>query len=46
MFGELGAIWLVEYNPVLQATPLDVISRGKTDRVLTLLGRIEAGVYA
>ncbi|WP_046866764.1 antitoxin Xre/MbcA/ParS toxin-binding domain-containing protein [Microvirga massiliensis] len=46
VFGELGAIWLVEHNPVLQATPLDVISRGKTDRVLTLLGRIESGVYA
>ena len=45
VFGEHGLIWLVQQNQVLQATPLDVVAQGKTDKVLTLLGQIEYGVY-
>jgi uncharacterized protein (DUF2384 family) len=46
VFGERGLIWLVRHNQVLQATPLDLMTQGKTDRVLRLLGQIEHGVYA
>ena len=45
VFGEQGVVWLVGHNQVLQAAPLDVIAQGKTDKVLTLLGQIEYGVY-
>ena len=46
VFGDLGALWLVEYNQVLQAVPLDLVLRGKIERVLTQIARIEHGVYA
>ena len=46
VFGELEAVWLVEYNQVLQATPLDLVSQGKTEQVLTQIARVEHGVYA
>lgn len=45
VFGNLGILWLVEHNQVLQAAPLDLISQGKTDPVLRLLIQIEHGVY-
>ena len=45
VFGDLGVLWLVQHNQVLQATPLDVISQGRSDEVLTLLGQIEYSVY-
>jgi uncharacterized protein (DUF2384 family) len=45
VFGDLGVLWLVRHNQVLQAVPLDMISQGKMDRVLQLLGQIEYGVY-
>ena len=45
VFGEHGLIWLVQHNQVLQATPLDVVAQGKTEKVLTLLGQIEYGLY-
>jgi hypothetical protein len=31
VFGELGVLWLVLQNRVLQARPLDLIAQGKTD---------------
>ena len=31
VFGDLGLLWLVQHNQVLEATPLDLISQGKTD---------------
>jgi Protein of unknown function (DUF2384) len=46
VFGERGLNWLVRPNQVLQATPLDLITQGKTDRVLRLLGQIEHGIYS
>jgi hypothetical protein len=45
VFGERGVIWLIRPNQVLQATPLDLIRHGKTDRVLRLLGQIEHGIH-
>jgi hypothetical protein len=45
VFGERSVIWLMRHNQVLQATPLDLITQEKTDRVLRLLGQIEHGVY-
>lgn len=45
VFGNLGVLWLVRPNQVLQATPLDLISQGKTDSVLRLLIQIEHGIY-
>jgi Protein of unknown function (DUF2384) len=45
VFGDLCVLWLVRPNQVLQATPLDLISQGKTDSVLQLLLQIEHGVY-
>ncbi|WP_201865234.1 MbcA/ParS/Xre antitoxin family protein [Microvirga soli] len=45
VFGERGLSWLVRPNQVLQATPLDLMTQGKTDRVLRLLVQIEHGVY-
>jgi uncharacterized protein (DUF2384 family) len=45
VFGELGVLWLVRQNQVLQARPLDLIAQGNTDQVLQLLGQIEYGVY-
>ena len=45
VFGELGVMWLVEPNHVLQSTPLELIAQGKTARVLRLLDQIEYGVY-
>jgi uncharacterized protein (DUF2384 family) len=45
VFGERGVIWLVRPNRVLQATPLDLIKQGKSDRVLRLLVQIEHGVH-
>ncbi|WP_162820844.1 DUF433 domain-containing protein [Microvirga calopogonii] len=44
-FGKAGVLWLVEYNQVLQAVPLDLILQGETESVLTLIGQIEYGVY-
>jgi len=44
-FGGLGILWLVQHNQVLQATPLDLISQGRSNEVLTLLGQIEYSVY-
>ncbi len=44
-YGDEGLLWLLEYNQVLQTTPLDLVLRGKAERVLTQLGRIEHGVY-
>jgi hypothetical protein len=32
VFGDLGALWVVRQNQVLQARPLDLIAQGKTDR--------------
>ena len=46
VYGEEGLRWLLEYNQVLQTTPLDLVLQGKAERVLTQLGRIEHGVYA
>jgi hypothetical protein len=46
VYGEEGLLWLLEYNQVLQTTPLDLVLQGKAERVLTQLGRIEHGVYA
>ncbi len=46
VFGERGLSWLVRPNRVLQATPLDLMTQGKTDRVLQLLGQIEHGISA
>jgi hypothetical protein len=40
------AEWLLEYNQVLQTTPLELALQGKAEPVLTQLGRIEHGVYA
>ncbi|EIM28029.1 antitoxin Xre/MbcA/ParS toxin-binding domain-containing protein [Microvirga lotononidis] len=45
VFGDLGALWLVRHNQVLQSVPLDIILQGKMDRVLQLLSQIEYGVY-
>jgi uncharacterized protein (DUF2384 family) len=45
VFGDLGVLWLVQHNQVLQAVPLDMISQGKMDRIFQLLGQIEYGVY-
>lgn len=45
VFGDLGVLWLVQHNQVLEATPLDLISQGKTDLVLRLLIQFEHGVY-
>ncbi len=44
--GEEGLPWLLEYNQVLQTTPLELVLQGKAERVLTQRGRIEHGVYA
>jgi uncharacterized protein (DUF2384 family) len=44
-FGKAGVLWLVEYNQVLQAVPLDLIVQGETESVLTLIDQIEYGVY-
>ena len=46
VYGDEGLTWLLEYNQVLQTTPLDLVLQGKAERVLTQLGRIEHGVYA
>ena len=46
VYGDEGLLWLLEYNQVLQTTPLDLVLQGKAERVLTLLGQIEYGVYA
>jgi uncharacterized protein (DUF2384 family) len=46
VYGEEGRPWILEYNQVLQTTPLDLVLQGKAERVLTQLGRIEHGVYA
>ncbi len=46
VYGDEGLLWLLEYNQVLQTTPLDLVLHGKAERVLTQLGRIEHGVYA
>jgi uncharacterized protein (DUF2384 family) len=46
IYGDEGLLWLLEYNQVLQTTPLDLVLQGKAERVLTQLGRIEHGVYA
>jgi uncharacterized protein (DUF2384 family) len=46
VYGDEGLLWLLEYNQVLQTTPLDLVLEGKAERVLTQLGRIEHGVYA
>jgi hypothetical protein len=40
VFGNLGVLWLLEPNNVLQGTPVDLISQGKTDPVLRLLIQI------
>ena len=45
VFGDLGVLWLVRPNQVLQATPLDLISQGRIDPVLRLLIQIAHGVY-
>jgi hypothetical protein len=45
VYGGKGLLWLLEYNQVLQTTPLDLVLQGKAERV-TQLGRIEHGVYA
>ena len=42
VFGDLGALWVVRQNQILQARPLDLIAQGKTDQVLQLLGQIES----
>ena len=46
VFGDLGTLWLVEYNQVLQATPMDLMLQGKIEQVFTQIARIEYGVYA
>jgi len=46
VYGDEGLWWLLEYNQVLQTTPLDLVLQGKTERVLMQLGRIEHGTYA
>jgi hypothetical protein len=46
VYGDEGLLWLLEYNQVLQTTPLDLVLQGKAKRVLTQLGRIEHGVSA
>ena len=46
VYGDEGPLWLLEYNQVLQTTPLDLVLQGKAERVLTQLGRIEHGTYA
>jgi len=46
VYGEEGLLWLLEYNQVLQTTPLDLVLQGNAERVLTQLGRIEHGTYA
>lgn len=46
VFGDLGVLWLVECNRVLQAVPLDLIFQNRIERVLTQIARIEHGVYA
>jgi uncharacterized protein (DUF2384 family) len=46
VYGDEGLLWLLEYNQVLQSTPLDLVLQGKTERVLTQIGRIEHGTYA
>jgi uncharacterized protein (DUF2384 family) len=46
VYGDEGLLWLLEYNQVLQTTPLDLVLQGKAERVLTQLGRIEHGTYA
>jgi hypothetical protein len=46
VYGDEGLPWLLEYNQVLQTTPLDLVLQGKAERVLTQLGRVEHGVYA
>jgi uncharacterized protein (DUF2384 family) len=46
VYGNEGLLWLLEYNQVLQTTPLDLVLQGKAERVLTQLGRVEHGVYA
>ncbi|KFG67855.1 hypothetical protein [Microvirga sp. BSC39] len=45
VFGNLGLLWLLEPNKVLQAAPVDLISQGKIDLVLQLFLQIEHGVY-
>ena len=45
VYGDEGPLWLLEYNQVLQTTPLDLVLQGKAERVLTLLGQIKYGVY-
>jgi hypothetical protein len=45
VYGDEGLLWLLEYNQVLQTTPLELVLQGKAERVLTQLGRIEHGVY-
>jgi hypothetical protein len=45
VFGERSLSWLLRPNQVLQATPLDLMSQGRTDRVLRLLVQIEHGIY-
>jgi hypothetical protein len=45
VFGDLGVLWLVRNNQVLQAAPLDLIYQGKTDLVSRRLTQIEHGVY-
>jgi hypothetical protein len=44
VFGNLGVLWLVQHNQVLEATPLELVSQGKTDLVLRLLAQIQHGV--
>jgi uncharacterized protein (DUF2384 family) len=46
VYGDEGLLWLLEYNQVLQTTPLELVLQGKAERVLRQLGRIEHGVYA
>lgn len=46
VYGEEGLLWLLEYNQVLQTTPLDLVLQGNAERVLTQLGQIEHGTYA
>jgi uncharacterized protein (DUF2384 family) len=46
VYGDEGLLWLLEYNQVLQTTPLDLVLQGKAERVLTQLGRSEHGTYA
>jgi hypothetical protein len=46
VYGDEGLLWLLEYNQVLQTTPLELFLQGKAERVLRQLGRIEHRVYA